>query len=191
MIRVALLAAAVWLTIILAANAEVTTRATPASLPPSCATPSATPATSGAFEVPGSVPVSLTIQNAGAADRLLGGSSPVAAAVEPHQARLIDGRRVMEASPAGIRIPAGATLILEPAASHLMLLGLTTDLVQGETFPLTLCFEQAGEATVTVRVRRKVDAAGIEQIPPVAAGGLRISLASAPPAPAARCPTPN
>ena len=114
----------------------------------------------------------------------MGGSSPVAAAVELHQTRLVDGRRVMTAAPEGIVIPGGKTLILEPATSHLMLLGLTADLMQGETFPLTLRFERTGEVTVTARVRRKMDAAGVEPIPPVVAGDLRLSLASAPPAPA-------
>jgi hypothetical protein len=50
---------------------------------------------------------------------------------------------------------------------------------------LTLDFERAGQIAVTVRVRRKVDAAGVPPIPPVAVGDLAISLVSAPPAPAA------
>ena len=184
MSRTALLAAFLGLACALAAHSGVTTRATRASPPRSCATPAATPAALGPFEVAGAVPISLTIENAGEQDRLLGGNSPVATSVEPHQTRLVDGRRVMEAAPGGIVIPGEESLVLESARSHLMLLGLTADLVQGEAFPLTLRFEQAGEATVTVRVRRKVDAAGIEPIPPVAVGDLTLSLASAPPSPA-------
>ena len=188
MIRAAVLAANVCLACVLAAHAGAATRATPQR---PGATPGATPSAIGQFEVPGAVPISLLVQNAGADDRLLGGSSPVATSVEAHQTRLIAGRRVMEAAPDGIAIPGGKTVILEPAANHLMLLGLTDDLVQGETFPLTLRFERAGEVTVTVRVRRRVDAAGVAPISPVAAGALLISLASAPPAPAqcATCPS--
>ncbi len=71
---------------------------------------------------------------------------------------------------------------LEPGTSHLALVGLRTDLVQGETFPLTLRFERAGEVIVIARVRRRVDAAGIEPLPIVTLGDLTIVLASAPPA---------
>jgi copper(I)-binding protein len=148
------------------------------------ATPAATPALLGPFDLANAVPVSLVIQNEGDDDRLVRGSSPVATRVVLHQTRLLDGRRVMDPAPDGIIIPAGETVILEPGAGHLMLLGLRATLVQGQTFPLTLDFERAGEVMVTARVRRKVDAAGVEPIPPVAAGDLRISLASAPPAPA-------
>lgn len=177
--RAAVLAANVCLACVLAAHAGAATRAMPHR---PCATPGATPSAIGQFEVPDAVPVSLLVQNTGADDRLLGGSSPVATSVEAHQTRLVDGRRVMEADPDGIAIPGGKPVILEPAAGHLMLLGLTADLVQGETFPLTLRFERAGEVTVTVRVRRRVDAAGVAPISPVVGGDLLISLASAPPA---------
>ena len=65
-----------------------------------------------------------------------------------------------------------------------MLYGLLVDLVQGRTFPLTLHFARAGDVTVTARVRRKLDAAGVTPFPPVMADDLSISLISAPPAPA-------
>jgi copper(I)-binding protein len=131
------------------------------------------------------VPVSLTIENHGAtADRLLGGSSPVADRVEVHATRLIAGKRVMTTLDDGSAIPAATTLTLEPGAQHLMLIGLRIRLVQGETFPLTLSFQRAGEVTVTGRVRRKVDAAGVPPIPTACAGDLCVALVSAPPAPA-------
>jgi copper(I)-binding protein len=82
----------------------------------------------------------------------------------------------------GLVIPAGTTLTLEPGSSHLSLIGLQADLVQGDVFPLTLHFDRAGEVTVVARVRRKVDAAGIAAIPAVAVGDLILELASAPPA---------
>ena len=154
------------------------------------ATPAGTPSVFGSFDIAGAVPISLAIQNAGDEDRLLSGATPIASHVTLHQTRLVDGRREMAPVLDGIGIPAGETLYLEPAASHLMLIGLCADLVQGQTFPLTLRFERAGEVEVTVRVRRKVDAAGVAPIPPVVAGELHISLASAPPAPAST-PHPN
>ena len=136
-------------------------------------------------EILDSVPVSLVIRNNGnAGDHLLGGRSVVARWVEVHRTRLVQGQREMHPVAGGLTIPANEALILEPGASHLMLLGLQTSLVQGQSFPITLQFAHAGEVTVTARVRRRVDAAGLTPIPPATAGELSISLASAPPAPA-------
>jgi copper(I)-binding protein len=144
-----------------------------------------TPETVFVKELVGAVPVSLQVRNDGdEPDRLLGGSSPIAERIEVHQSRLIDGQRLMGLLAEGIAIPAGSTLTLEPGSQHLMLIGLRRPLVQGDTFPLTLHFARAGEVSVTARVRRKVDAAGVAPIPPVAAGALTVSLVSAPPAPA-------
>jgi copper(I)-binding protein len=129
------------------------------------------------------VPVSLLIRNDGDEDdRLLGGSTPIAESVALRRTLLAHGRPTLASIPGGIAIPAGAALNLEPGKSHLALLGLRTSLVQGETFPLTLRFERAGEVTVTARVRRRVDAAGIAPLPEVSVGDLTITLASAPPA---------
>jgi copper(I)-binding protein len=137
-----------------------------------------------AWEISDGVPVSLTIQNDGDADdRLLGGSTPVAQWVGVRRTFLVHGRRETEPLPEGIVIPADAMITLEPGKSHLALFELRTDLVQGETFPLTLRFERAGEVTVIARVRRRVDAAGIAQLSEVSLGDLTIALASAPPAP--------
>jgi copper(I)-binding protein len=143
------------------------------------------PAEPPAWETREEVPVSLLIRNDGAMDdRLLGGSTPVAESVAVRRAFLVSGRRVTAPAPEGIVIPADATITLEPGASHLGLFGLRTALVQGQTFPLTLRFDRAGEVTVIARVRRRVDAAGIAPLPDVSVDGLTIGLASAPPAPA-------
>lgn len=142
-----------------------------------------TPVVVPSSELASAVTVALTIRNDGQdADRLSGGASPVAERVEIHQTRLVNGRREMDLLPDGLVIPPATTLVLEPGSSHLMLVGLRQDLVQGGTFPLTLNFSQTGEVTVTGRVRRKVDAAGITPFPPVVTGDLSISLVSAPPA---------
>lgn len=136
-------------------------------------------------EVFDAVPVTMTIRNDGdEADVLLGGTTPIADLVETHTTRLIRGQRNMLREPEGLTIPAGATLVLEPGAHHLMLIDLRDALVQGGIFPLTLHFERAGEVTVRVRVHRKIDAAGLTPIPAVTVGALSVSLASAPPAPA-------
>jgi copper(I)-binding protein len=53
-----------------------------------------------------------------------------------------------------IEIPAGGTVELEPGGYHVMLLDVPdTYPAVGETFEVTLTFEQAGEKTVTAEVR--------------------------------------
>ena len=153
------------------------------------ATPSSAGATPAAFvmgEMPGAVPIALLVENTGIEPEvLLGGSTPIARGVEVHHSRLDRGVRVMIATPDGLTIPGQSVRVLEPESDHLMLVGLREELVQGATFPLVLHFARSGDLTVTVRVRRKVDAAGTALPPPVSAGDIVVSLASAPPAPAA------
>jgi copper(I)-binding protein len=98
----------------------------------------------------------LTIGNRGAAaDRLVGASSPAARTTELHT-HMREGE-VMRMRPVpGIDIPPGGTVTLEPGGMHLMLIGLAAPLRQGETVPVTLRFERAGE----VRVELRIEAAG-------------------------------
>jgi copper(I)-binding protein len=53
----------------------------------------------------------------------------------------------------GIDVPADGTVTLEPGGYHVMLMDLAAPLTAGETFDLTLTFEEAGEQVVTVEVR--------------------------------------
>jgi copper(I)-binding protein len=55
-----------------------------------------------------------------------------------------------------IALPAGATVELAPGGLHLMLIDLVEDLGPGDTFELTLEFEQAETVTVTAEVREDV-----------------------------------
>jgi periplasmic copper chaperone A len=82
------------------------------------------------------------------ADRLTAVSSPVAKKAELHTMSMEGG--VMRMRPlAAIDIPAGQTVTLSPGGMHIMLLGLTQPLHQGQSFPLTLSFGQAGPRQVT------------------------------------------
>ena len=131
----------------------------------------------------GQVPVSVLILNVGREpDRLIGASSPIAQEIALHATHLEHGQRVMHRVSVSA-IPADSFISLEPGAMHLMLSGLLQSLVQGQVFPLTLDFDVAGHVPVDVRVRRRQDAAGVPETPPVAAGALTILHASAPPAP--------
>jgi copper(I)-binding protein len=57
---------------------------------------------------------------------------------------------------AQIALPAGETVELVPGGLHVMLFDLVEDLVPGDTFELTLDFEQADSLTVTAEVREDV-----------------------------------
>jgi hypothetical protein len=52
-----------------------------------------------------------------------------------------------------IELPAGETVALEPGGYHIMLLELVEPLVAGDTFEVTLMFENTPDQTVTVEVR--------------------------------------
>ncbi|MDQ7990612.1 MAG: copper chaperone PCu(A)C [Candidatus Dactylopiibacterium sp.] len=106
------------------------------------ATPSAA-STGGGF---------LAIDNRGAADRLVSATTPVAEAVELHTMRMEGNIMRMQKLERGIAVPAGQRTVLAPGGLHLMFMGLKTPLKQGESFPLRLHFEQAGEIEVSVKV---------------------------------------
>jgi periplasmic copper chaperone A len=86
-------------------------------------------------------------------DRLTAASSPVAKKAELHTMSMEGG--VMRMRPlAAMDIPAGQTVTLGPGGTHIMLLGLTRPLREGQTFPLTLSFEHAGPREVTVAIEK-------------------------------------
>ncbi|MFQ5934862.1 MAG: copper chaperone PCu(A)C [Acidiferrobacterales bacterium] len=85
-------------------------------------------------------------------DRLISGSSPIAARVEVHTHKMEGGVMKMRRLEA-IEVRPGKPSILQPGELHLMLVGLKEPLTVGKTFPLTLNFERAGSVEVTVKVR--------------------------------------
>lgn len=96
----------------------------------------------------------MVIQNQGdEADRLIGVKSDAAARVELHT-HLIDGNGVakMVEVEEGFAIPAGEAHMLKRGGDHVMFMGLTEPFEQGETVPVILVFENAGEVTVDIPV---------------------------------------
>lgn len=93
----------------------------------------------------------MKFSNAGAADRLVAASTAVSASVELHTMRM-EGDVMRMRQVDAIELPAGGTVELKPGGLHLMLMGLKQPLKAGDTFPLTLRFEKAGEVVVTVNV---------------------------------------
>jgi periplasmic copper chaperone A len=101
------------------------------------------------------------IRNGGdRADRLVGGRSPASRTVELHATTVtpegVARMRAMEA----VEIPPGGEARFEPGGLHVMLVGLAGPLAAGQSFPLTLVFERAGEVTVEVAVEGSRPGAG-------------------------------
>ena len=95
----------------------------------------------------------LAIANRGAAaDRLVGASSPIARVTEIHT-HLREGDILRMRPVAAVDLPPGGTVTLQPGGFHLMLIGLKEPLVQGQSVPLTLRFERAGEVQVMLAVQ--------------------------------------
>lgn len=95
----------------------------------------------------------LSISNGGStADRLVGVATPVAEVVEIHETVRSDGMMGMRPV-AFVPIPAGGTVTMAPGGTHVMLIGLTSELRAGSSFQITLTFERAGTVAATVGVR--------------------------------------
>lgn len=95
----------------------------------------------------------LTIANEGKADdELLSASSPVADEVEIHLSQMQDG--VMRMREVGATaVPAGQRVRFLPGGLHLMFMGLKSPFEAGQSIPVTLRFREAGEVTVSFKVR--------------------------------------
>ena len=92
------------------------------------------------------------ITNAGATDdALIGIATPAAGMPMLHESVVTDGVASMPHA-MSIPVPAGQTVDLSPGGYHGMLMGLTAALKEGDSFPVTLTFETAGEVTVDADV---------------------------------------
>ena len=85
-------------------------------------------------------------------DTLVGASTPAAQAAQVHQTTTESGMTGMHPVDS-LRIPSGKDVVFDPGGYHVMLIGLQQDLAVGDTFDLTLTFEQAGAVKVAVEVR--------------------------------------
>ena len=98
-------------------------------------------------------------------DRLIGAASEIAARVELHT-HLEDANGVMRMIEVedGIPVPAGGRAELKRGGDHVMFMGLTGPLANGDTVEVTLTFEEAGEITVQIPVDldRKPDQRGMD-----------------------------
>jgi periplasmic copper chaperone A len=102
--------------------------------------------------------------NSGAADRLVGAKTGAAKAAELHEHVMKKDVMEMRKVEGGIAVEKGATVKFAPGGLHVMLMGLTKKLEAGQSFPMTLTFEKAGDVAVEVKVETgaepKKDAGG-------------------------------
>lgn len=85
------------------------------------------------------------------ADLLVGAKSDVAEQVQLHTHLMDKGVMKMRRVEA-FEVAPGAPTVLQPGGNHIMLIGLKRPLVEGETFPVTLTFRDAGEIEVQATV---------------------------------------
>lgn len=84
---------------------------------------------------------------------LIGASSPASKNVELHDMQM-DGDMMQMRHVGELRIEAGETYTMRPGGGfHLMLIGLTKPLTEGDRFPLTLTFAEQGEMNIEVWVQ--------------------------------------
>lgn len=100
------------------------------------------------------------VNHAAGDDRLVAAAAPdVAEVVELHTHKEdANGVMQMVAVPEGFVIPGHGEHTLARGGDHVMLMGLKKDLKDGDTFALTLSFENSGDITVEVPVDSKRDA---------------------------------
>jgi len=95
----------------------------------------------------------MSISNSGSDDiTLVAAATPRAGNVSIHETSMHEGVMRMSPVKGGLLIPAGTTIELKPHSFHLMLEKLKSPLREGESIPLTLSFEGAGEMKVELMV---------------------------------------
>ena len=93
----------------------------------------------------------MQLRNAGAADRVVGASSPLAGRVEMH-VTVREGEVMKMREVKSFEVPAGGSFELKPGGAHLMLVDLKRPLKKGEKVPLTLKLEKGGELKAELTV---------------------------------------
>ncbi|ETX14070.1 copper(I)-binding protein [Roseivivax halodurans JCM 10272] len=86
-------------------------------------------------------------------DRIVGVSSDAADQVELHtHAEDANGMMIMSEVEEGFAVPAGGTHVLGRGGDHVMFMGLRETWENGDTIPVTLTFEKAGDVQVEIPV---------------------------------------
>lgn len=105
-----------------------------------------------------SAAIYLEISNGtGRDDRLVSAAIDRCDAIELHNTTIDDNRimRMRLAEPETMVIPAGGSLVMEPAGLHVMCIGLDTPFREGETLQLSLALESGTTLEVTTGVENR------------------------------------
>ena len=95
----------------------------------------------------------LTIANSGIAeDRLVSATSTRADRVEVHEMSMVGKTMKMRAVDKGLAVPAGGAVAFKQGGLHLMFTGIGSPFSEGDTIPVKLTFEKAGEVEVSLKV---------------------------------------
>lgn len=87
-------------------------------------------------------------------DKLIAAKTPNTEKAELHQHIMENGVAKMRPVDS-VAIAPGQPVVFQPGGYHIMLMGLKGPLNEGDSFPLTLTFEKAGDVTVNVMVMKK------------------------------------
>src|SRR6266446_4701648 len=93
------------------------------------------------------------INNGSTSDRLLSATTPVADKVQFHSTSEDNGISRMREMRT-VEVASGARVSFNPGGMHIMVVGLKQALKEGQSFPLTLTFEKAGKADVSVPIAK-------------------------------------
>ena len=95
----------------------------------------------------------MTITNTGKeADRLIGGSFPLAGRFEVHEMAVTNGVMTMRELAKGVEIAPGAKIEFKPGGFHVMFMDLKGQVREGQPIKGTLVFEKAGSVEIEYRV---------------------------------------
>ncbi|NNC39841.1 MAG: copper chaperone PCu(A)C [Acidimicrobiia bacterium] len=109
--------------------------------------PSPAAASNGAFYM-------VISNNADGVDHLVGAASEACGFTELHESKMSDGVMSMSpVGPAGIEVPAGGEAVLEVGGLHVMCIDKQADFVEGDSYEITLEFDNAGEVIVEAEIR--------------------------------------
>ncbi|MDQ7729511.1 copper chaperone PCu(A)C [Halomonas sp. SpR8] len=95
----------------------------------------------------------VTITNSGeGSDTLVGATSSLTDRVEIHTMEMDGDVMRMQHLPGGVEIPAGETVTLAPGGLHLMFMGLSSPIEEGQPIAVTLEFQHAGSIEAELQV---------------------------------------
>lgn len=86
-------------------------------------------------------------------DSLLEARCDAASTVQVHRTQTDAAGKSAMMHQASVPVPAGQQVKFAPGGLHVMMMGLTRDLVPGQAVQVTLIFQRAGEMQVTATVR--------------------------------------